>query len=132
MFSKMLALSLLTFTTSTFAAGNGIERIRFEGGVNYEIAEELHAALINKCAPAAIEAKEIVGRPLKIEEYTIDQGQTDVTYELDVELRLERMGNEAAEYHTENVTVVVTKYSFSNPTVKNTEVHSVSGRACQK
>lgn len=138
MYSKTLLLSFMVFTNFAFASGNGIERIKFVGNdIDLLIAPELEKALVQKCTPAAVLAYEIVATATNIETVSIDQGQDDVTYHLDIQMRIDPKAldigtpvDQGTPDHIENVQVVITKYAFNNPAFQNVEVKSLSGSAC--
>lgn len=137
MFSKSVFIGLMV--ASQFAlAGNGIERIKLGEGIDYAIVPALHQALVQKCTPAAVNAYQIIATKIGEEEKVIDQGQADITYDLSIKLVIDPKHPESGMTNVDQgtpdviipVSARVTKFSFSNPTVPNVEVESISGPAC--
>lgn len=126
------------FTSLGAFAGNGIERITFVGDVDLQIAPALHQALVQKCVPAATNAHTIVATKINEHEDHLDQGQSDTTYDLKVQLLIDPKHPEhsegAADQGTPDIVVPVAvkiiKYAISNPQVSNVEVLSLSGPGC--
>jgi hypothetical protein len=138
MFSKSVFFGLMI--ASQFAlAGNGIERIKLVGGIDYAIVPALQQALTQECQPAASLAYEVVAEKLSEGEHAIDQGQVDITYDLYIKLLVDPtqpINGTTPENSTGELYVPVharvAKYAFSNPTVSNVEVLGLSGPGCQK
>jgi hypothetical protein len=130
-------LNVLLASSAAFA-GNGIERIKFVGEVDTQIAPALHQALVHRCVPAAANAYEIIAFKISEQESQIDQGQVDTAYDLKVHLVIDPKHPDhnqgPVDQSTPDIVVPVdvriAKYGFSNPQVSNVEVLALSGPGC--